>query len=96
MAQLKEIAKSLNNPALKETRILIEGHTDSTGSTSYNQQLSTKRARSVQYVLSRRFGVDATRTTIKGYGELQPVASNETPQDQAKNRRVTFVNLSWK
>ena len=96
MAQLKEIAKSLNTPALQETRILIEGHTDSTGSASYNQQLSRKRAKSVQSVLKGKYSVDVSRTEIKGYGESRPVAPNETPKGQARNRRVTFVNISWK
>ena len=96
LLQLKEIAKSLNSPTLKNTTILIEGHTDSEGSASYNLKLSTKRAKSVQRVLTGRFGVRVSRTQIKGHGESRPTASNATDEGKARNRRVTFVNVNWK
>ena len=96
LLQLKEIAKSLNSPTLRDTTILIEGHTDSEGSASYNLKLSTKRAKSVQRALTGRFGVRISRTQIKGYGESRPAASNATEEGKARNRRVTFVNVNWK
>ena len=96
LLQLKEIAKSLNSPTLRDTTILIEGHTDSEGSASYNLKLSTKRAKSVQRALTGRFGVRISRTQIKGYGESRPTASNATEEGKARNRRVTFVNVNWK
>ena len=96
LLQLKEIAKSLNSPTLKTTAILIEGHTDSDGSASYNLKLSTKRAKSVQRALTERFGVRISQTQIKGYGEGRPATSNATDEGKARNRRVTFVNVNWK
>lgn len=96
LAQLKEIAASLKNPALRQAQILIAGHTDSVGQEPYNLSLSIRRATSVQRALVDQFGIDGARTRIKGYGEGRPVATNETTDGQAKNRRVTFVNSSWK
>jgi OOP family OmpA-OmpF porin len=68
----------------------IEGHTDSRGADSYNQQLSEKRATSVKdYLVSK--GVDASRLMSTGKGESSPVASNDTKEGRRKNRRVEFV-----
>jgi len=70
-----------------ETTLLVEGHTDSTGSDVYNQQLSERRARSVQNLLVQR-GVQEFRITPVGYGETRPVATNDTPEGRQMNRRV--------
>ncbi|BBO73356.1 OmpA family lipoprotein [Desulfosarcina widdelii] len=70
-----------------QTSILVEGHTDSTGSESYNQQLSERRANSVKNLLVQR-GVQAYRINILGYGESRPVATNATPEGRQMNRRV--------
>jgi len=65
----------------------IEGHTDSTGSEAYNQQLSEKRAGTVeQYIESH--GIDPARFSVKGYGESRPIAPNDTPEGRQENRRV--------
>lgn len=61
-----------------QTTIVVEGHTDSTGSDAYNQQLSERRAWSVQRLLVER-GVNPSRITAIGYGESRPVASNDNP-----------------
>ncbi|MDH5306356.1 MAG: OmpA family protein [Myxococcales bacterium] len=75
---------------LKEyTKTLIEvtGHTDSTGTASYNQQLSERRAASVgQYLVSQQ--VQRERVLTEGFGARMPVASNETPEGRQQNRRV--------
>ena len=63
------------------------GHTDSTGSDAYNQGLSERRARSVADYLSSH-GVQSARIGTRGFGETQPVASNETEEGRAANRRV--------
>jgi len=74
----------------RELRALVEGHTDSIGSESYNQRLSERRANAVRdYMVSR--GVEASRITTKGWGKSKPVASNETKEGQAKNRRVEIT-----
>ena len=65
----------------------VYGHTDSTGSDAYNQTLSENRARTVANYLSSR-GVSAARVRSQGYGETMPVASNETDEGRARNRRV--------
>ncbi len=68
-----------------QTRIRVEGHTDSKGSDVYNQALSERRARSVANALIQR-GVDPSRIEVFGYGESQPISSND-----AMNRRVNIV-----
>jgi len=71
----------------RETYIDVYGHTDSTGSDAYNQQLSERRALSVADYLSAH-GVQQARIGTRGYGETQPVASNDTDAGRAANRRV--------
>lgn len=66
----------------------IEAHTDSSGAESYNQDLSQRRAESVIRVLTDRFGVAANRLVARGYGETRPIASNDTREGRAANRRV--------
>ena len=69
------------------TTIEVEGHTDSIGSTSYNKDLSVRRASSVSRYL-RNLGVDGERLDIVGRGESDPRASNETARGRQLNRRV--------
>ena len=69
------------------TYVDVYGHTDSTGSDAYNQGLSEQRARSVADYLSGH-GVQAARIGTRGFGETQPIDSNETEEGRAKNRRV--------
>lgn len=78
-----------------KTAILIAGHTDSTGTDSYNQQLSQRRAQSVGAYLQGQ-GIQAVRIDAVGYGESQPIASNDTAAGRAANRRVelTLVPLT--
>jgi len=73
-----------------KTLIEVMGHTDSTGSEQHNQQLSERRARSVtDYFASRE--INPGRLQDYGYGEGYPVASNDTKQGRAQNRRVEIV-----
>jgi outer membrane protein OmpA-like peptidoglycan-associated protein len=83
--EISELSTILNK--YEDTNILLEGHTDSTGSEEYNLDLSKKRAQSVANYLATQ-NVNPTRFTIMGYGESQPIASNETSQGRAQNRRV--------
>ena len=83
--ELSELSTILNK--YEDTNILLEGHTDSTGSEEYNLDLSKKRAQSVANYLATQ-NVNPTRFTIMGYGESQPIASNETVEGRAQNRRV--------
>lgn len=72
------------NPTIK---IEISGHTDNKGDDKYNQTLSQKRAESVVNYLVQK-GIVKTRLVAKGYGETQPIAPNDTEENQAKNRRT--------
>src|SRR5690625_1405323 len=74
-----------------DLRVRIEGHTDSVGSAQYNEGLSQRRADSVRDFLSSR-GIADHRMTTRGYGESRPVATNETDEGRAQNRRVEIVN----
>lgn len=70
-----------------ENIILVKGHTDSTGSAAYNQTLSEKRAKAVyDFILEN--GLKTSSLSYKGYAATQPVASNNTAEGRAKNRRV--------
>lgn len=71
------------------TKLRIEGHTDSTGPAPRNQQLSEERAAAVRMWL-REHGIEPARLDAYGCGELHPVASDDTDQGRAKNRRVVF------
>jgi outer membrane protein OmpA-like peptidoglycan-associated protein len=70
-----------------DTYITVEGHTDSTGTSEYNQKLSESRADAVRDMLMRD-GVPASRLSSKGYGESAPIADNSTPDGRQLNRRV--------
>ncbi len=82
---LDQIAQSLQ--AYPSSAIDVLGHTDSTGSDAYNQDLSERRARSVADVLSAD-GVSRVRIATRGYGESAPIADNTTEAGRAANRRV--------
>ena len=74
--------------AYPNTNAELEGHTDSKGSDEYNMKLSRKRAESVKSYLVNNFGIDSARLTAVGYGESQPVATNDTKEGRQRNRRV--------
>ena len=69
----------------------LEGHTDSRGTEAYNQDLSERRANAVRDVMIGRFGISGGRITARGFGESQPIASNETDAGREENRRVITV-----
>ena len=73
-----------------ETTVAIEGHTDSTGSDSYNRELSERRAQSVFSYLTGQ-GIDRARLSTAGMGEGYPVASNDTSAGRQQNRRVEII-----
>jgi outer membrane protein OmpA-like peptidoglycan-associated protein len=85
---LREFARYLKaNPTIK---IAIQGHTDSDGNDALNLDLSDKRAKGVENYLIQ-LGVAAERLDAKGFGETQPKADNNTPENKAINRRTDFV-----
>ncbi|NRB67850.1 MAG: OmpA family protein [Vibrio sp.] len=73
-----------------QSTVEVVGYTDSSGSASYNQKLSEKRAQSVAEVLQEQ-GIDSSRITARGEGENNPIASNETREGREQNRRVEIM-----
>jgi len=76
-----------DNPNVK---VEIQGHTDNVGSDAYNMKLSEARAKAVYEVLIEK-GIPDSQITYKGYGERKPVASNDSEEGRAKNRRTVFL-----
>lgn len=74
----------------KSTLVTVAGYTDSTGTDEYNQKLSEKRATTVALYLNGR-GVSQERLAAIGHGEKDPVASNDTSEGRARNRRVEIT-----
>lgn len=78
-----------------ELKIEVSGHTDNTGSETLNQELSQARAESVlNWILVNTLELSLSQFTIRGYGELQPIASNDTVEGRTLNRRVEFKVLN--
>jgi outer membrane protein OmpA-like peptidoglycan-associated protein len=95
-AQIKPSGRDVLDGAVKTLRdnpslhVEVGGHTDSVGSDAYNQKLSERRAKAVRDYLVRE-GIDASRITTRGYGKSRPVASNDTAEGRAQNRRAEVV-----
>jgi len=88
---LSELATILNK--YPDTNILVEGHTDATGTEEHNLNLSVARAQATaNYVTGLQ--VDPTRFTIMGYGESQPIADNSTVEGRQANRRVEIAIMA--
>jgi outer membrane protein OmpA-like peptidoglycan-associated protein len=89
--ELDRWVRMLNeNPAIS---LEIAGHTDSIGTEAYNQKLSERRAQSVRdYLIAQ--GIDQGRLVAMGFGELQPVAANDTEEGRQRNRRVEVKILN--
>jgi len=91
-AELNRLKKLMNDvPTLK---IELSGHTDSQGGEAYNQGLSERRAKAVVDFLVKA-GVSASRLESAGYGETQPISTNETKEGRQLNRRTEFKVLSF-
>jgi len=73
-----------------DTNIELQGHTDNKGSSTYNQNLSEKRASTVSGYLAAK-GISANRMSIRGFGETVPKYDNNTADGRAQNRRVEFL-----
>ena len=87
-SRLNQVAEALM--ATKERKLTVEGHTDSQGSSSYNQVLSQRRADAVRsYIISR--GYPAELIQAQGIGKDRPVADNGNPEGRANNRRVEII-----
>jgi outer membrane protein OmpA-like peptidoglycan-associated protein len=88
---LAKLAKILNK--YPDTNILIEGHTDDTGTDAYNMTLSKDRAQAVAAELATD-EVSSSRFSIAGYGETQPIVTNDSLEGRQKNRRVDIAVIA--
>jgi OOP family OmpA-OmpF porin len=70
-----------------DLNVVIEGHTDSVGTAAYNKKLSQQRAEAVKKYMVEK-GIDANRLKAQGFGEVRPIASNDTEEGRQQNRRV--------
>lgn len=85
LSEIQRIAEVMKQ--YPQTNVIIEGHTDSIGSETANQTLSERRAETVANMLIEQ-GVNSARISTYGYGESQPLATNDTPDGRRLNRRV--------
>jgi len=91
-AILDEFGKAFNGE-LAGISILIRGHTDNTGSEEYNKALSISRAETVSKYLQKHHSLPSAQLVVQGYGESQPISTNDTDTGRHLNRRVEFVRL---
>ncbi|MGY4689016.1 OmpA family protein [Salibacterium sp. K-3] len=89
LALLEEISGELEQYEAGEVK--IHGHTDNQGDASYNQQLSQERAEAVEAYFLEEETMDDFNFSTKGFGETEPVVSNDTEENRAKNRRVEII-----
>jgi outer membrane protein OmpA-like peptidoglycan-associated protein len=87
--KLNEVADAVSKQDTEST-IVVEGHTDSQGGASYNQDLSRRRAHAVRDYLAAR-GIPADRLTSHGFGPTRPIADNASAEGRASNQRVEIV-----
>lgn len=87
--ELRKAAAFMNK--YPDAQFLLAGHTDSKGSEEYNMTLSKRRAAAVKKYLVEEFGIAAQLMTPRGYGESQPVATNDTDEGRQANRRVEVI-----
>ncbi len=86
-SELERLIQLLND--IPNLKIEIAGHTDNTGNSTLNKNLSEKRAESVvKYLVNN--GISASRLSAKGYGDTQPISSNDTKDGRSQNRRTEF------
>ena len=85
LLDLSKVLKEVTSP------VKIVGHTDSDGEEASNQKLSQERAEAVKAVLVKEYGIDGSKLTTEGRGEVQPIADNKNAEGKAQNRRVEFI-----
>jgi outer membrane protein OmpA-like peptidoglycan-associated protein len=76
---------------LRDRTVVLEGHTDATGTDDYNLSLSERRSQAAREYLVKSFGIPDSKLTVVGKGKAEPVASNDSEAERAHNRRVDFV-----
>ncbi len=86
VAEVQKVADVMEE--YPDSTVTMAGHTDSTGPAEYNQGLSERRAKTIADMLTNRFDIDASRVSHTGYGEGDPVDTNDTREGRQNNRRV--------
>lgn len=89
-AQLRELARALEDPRLRNEKIEVQGHTCDLGDDSYNQALSQKRAEEVIRILNVQYGIPTDNLVPVGKGESEPLKTGSDEGTRSVNRRVTF------
>jgi OOP family OmpA-OmpF porin len=89
IALIGKVAKAIKE--FPDANITVEGHTDSEGSESNNQEISEQRANAVAMELAQKLEVSASTLTVAGYGESQPISTNKTKAGRAENRRIDVL-----
>ena len=84
--EVERVAEYLKE--FKELSVVIQGHTDNVGKPDYNMDLSLRRSNSVIELLAERYGIDKGRLSAEGFGDTEPITSNDTEEGRAKNRRI--------
>lgn len=87
-ANIARVARGLLSVGISAAR--VEGHTDATGASEYNQSLSLARAQAVASI-AQGSGFDVARLAVRGWGETRPIADNGTDAGRAENRRVVII-----
>ena len=91
--QVQEAGQALSSDALAGYYFEIAGHTDNVGTEEKNLKLSQERAEAIKQFLINYYGISPDRMFARGYGESIPVATNDTDDSRAKNRRVVFIRI---
>ncbi|RMF90651.1 MAG: hypothetical protein D6736_06440 [Nitrospinota bacterium] len=89
MPEIEKFAQFLQQHPI--VKVEIQGNTDSRASSRYNEDLSRRRAEAVQKIFVEQYNIDPKRITVKWFGETNPIASNDTAEGKAKNRRVDVL-----
>ena len=89
---LNHFGKALKHQ-LPKAIVIVVGHTDNQGTSEYNQELSEKRSQAVVNYLINNYDIDSNRLLVRGFGETQPIVSNEIDYTRYKNRRVEFIRI---
>ena len=90
-----ELEKAVDLMKINQSMVIeVGGHTDNVGNDDYNMKLSHNRAKSVREYLVKS-GITAERIQAKGYGELNPIATNDTDKGRQANRRTEFIILEF-
>ncbi|CAB5092151.1 hypothetical protein D3OALGA1CA_976 [Olavius algarvensis associated proteobacterium Delta 3] len=91
--QVQEAGQALSSDALAGYYFEIAGHTDNVGSEEKNLRLSQERAEAIKQFFINYYGISPERLFARGYGESIPMATNDTDENRAKNRRVVFIRI---